>query len=308
MELNPSMGKIPQKRRWQPASVFLPGESQGQRSLAGYRPRSHKELRHFVSEHTHTGLWATKPSYHKLQSLCTTPSAAGRFQTLKLRLDAAKSKERKIISKYKNKISAKFKLVAAQRGTNKNRKLRNKGVLKLLFLFQADSLPAELRTSQSVQLLSSVHSVQSLSCVRLYNPMNPSMPGFPFHHQIPEFTQTHVHQVHDAIQPYHPLSWPSPPAFSVSQHQFRSVQLLIRVQLQASLSITNSQTLFKLLSIASVMPSNHLILCHPLLLPPSIFPTSGSFPMSWFFASGGQSTGVYALASVLPRIFRTDFL
>ena len=264
MELNRSMGKIPQKRRWQPASVFLPGESQGQRSLAGYRPRSHKELRHFVSEHTHTGLWATKPSYHKLQSLCTTPSAAGRFQMLKLRLDAAKSKERKIINKYKNKISAKFKLVAAQRGTNKNRKLRNKGVLKLLFLFQADSLPAELRTSQSVQLLSSVQSVQSLTWVRLYNPMNRSMPGFPFHHQIPEFTQTHVHQVHDAIQPYHPLSWPSP-AFSVSQHQFRSVQLLIRVQLQASLSITNFQSLLAQTHVHRV--GDAIQLSHPLSSP-----------------------------------------
>ena len=64
--------------------------------------------------------------------------------------------------------------------------------------------------------------------------------------------------------------------------QFSSVQSLIRVQLfatpwtaapQASLSITNSWSLLKLMSITSVMPSNHLILCHPLLLPPSIFPS-----------------------------------
>ena len=48
------------------------------------------------------------------------------------------------------------------------------------------------------------------------------------------------------------------------------------------------------------MPVNHLILCHPLLLPPSIFPESGSFPMSQFFGSGGQSIGVAASASVLP--------
>ena len=50
----------------------------------------------------------------------------------------------------------------------------------------------------------------------------------------------------------------------------------------------------------SVMPSNHLILCHPLLLPHSTFPASGSFPMSQFFTSGGQSIGVSASASVLP--------
>jgi len=48
------------------------------------------------------------------------------------------------------------------------------------------------------------------------------------------------------------------------------------------------------------MPSNHLILCHPLLLLPSIFPASGSFPVSWLFASSGQSIGALASASVLP--------
>ena len=68
---------------------------------------------------------------------------------------------------------------------------------------------------------------------------------------------------------------------------------------QASLSFTISQSLLKLMSIELVMPFNHLILCYPLLLLPSIFP-SGSFPMSQFFASGGQSIGVSALAPVLP--------
>ena len=57
------------------------------------------------------------------------------------------------------------------------------------------------------------------SCPTLYNPMNCSMPGFPVHHQLPEFTQTHVHWVSDAIQPSHPLSSPSPPAPNPSQHQ-----------------------------------------------------------------------------------------
>ena len=50
------------------------------------------------------------------------------------------------------------------------------------------------------------------SCPTLCNPMNRSMPGLPVHHQLPEFTQTHVHRVHDAIQPSHPLLSPSPPA------------------------------------------------------------------------------------------------
>ena len=69
---------------------------------------------------------------------------------------------------------------------------------------------------------------------------------------------------------------------------------------QASLSITNSWSLLKPLSIESVMPSNHLILCRPLLLLPSISPSSGSFQMSQLFASGGQSIGVSASTSVLP--------
>ena len=50
-------------------------------------------------------------------------------------------------------------------------------------------------------------------------PMNCSMPGLPVHHQLPQFTQTHVHWVRDAIQPSHPLSSPSSPAFNLAQHQ-----------------------------------------------------------------------------------------
>ena len=84
------------------------------------------------------------------------------------------------------------------------------------------------------------------SCLTLCVPMNCSTPGLPVHHQFPEFTQTHIHRVCDAIQPSHPLSSPSsPPAPNPSQHQ--------------------------------------------------------SFPASQLFAWGGQSTGVSALASFLPR-------
>ena len=62
-------------------------------------------------------------------------------------------------------------------------------------------------------------SVQSLSRVRLYDPTDCSTPGFPVHHQLLELAQTYVHRVGDVIQPSHPLSSPSPPAFSLSQHQ-----------------------------------------------------------------------------------------
>ena len=97
--------------------------------------------------------------------------------------------------------------------------------------------------------LSFIHSVQfssvTQSCLTLCYPMNRSMPGLPVHHQLPEFTQTHGHQVSDAIQPSHPLLSPSPPALNLSQHQ--------------------------------------------------------SFPMSQLFTGGGQSTGVSASASFLPK-------
>ena len=57
------------------------------------------------------------------------------------------------------------------------------------------------------------------SCSTLCDPMNHSTPGLPVHHQLPEFTHTHVHRVSDAIQPSHPLLSPSPPTFNLSQHQ-----------------------------------------------------------------------------------------
>ena len=72
-------------------------------------------------------------------------------------------------------------------------------------------------------LYSTISSVQLSSvaqlCPTLCNPMNHSTPGLPVHHQLLEFTQTHVHRVGDAIQPSHPLSSPSPPAPNPSQHQ-----------------------------------------------------------------------------------------
>ena len=81
-------------------------------------------------------------------------------------------------------------------------------------------------TGRSVQ-----SSSVAQSCLTLCDPMNSSTPGLPVHHQLPEFTQTHVHQVGDAIQPSHPLSSPSPPTPNPSQHQslFQSVNSLHEV-------------------------------------------------------------------------------
>ena len=85
------------------------------------------------------------------------------------------------------------------------------------------------------------------SCPPLCDPMNRSTPGLPVHHHLPEFTQTHVHQVSDAIQPSHPLSPPSPPTFNLSQHQglFQWVTSLHQV---AKVS--------ELLTLASILPMN----------------------------------------------------
>ena len=151
--------------------------------------------------------------------------------------------------------------------------------------------------------------VQLLSHVQLCHPMDYSTPGLPILLYLPEFAQTHVHWVGDAIQPFHPLSSPSPPALNVSQHQglfqwvgsahqvakvlefqlqHQSFQWISSVQslshawlfatpwtaaLQAFLSITNFQSPPNPMSIVLAMPSNYLILGHPLLLPPSIFPS-----------------------------------
>ena len=76
---------------------------------------------------------------------------------------------------------------------------------------------------------------------------------------------------------------------------------------QASLSITNFRSLLKLISIESVIPSNHLILCHPLSSRLQSFPESGSFPMSQLFTSDGQGIRVSASASVLTMNIQDSF-
>ena len=84
---------------------------------------------------------------------------------------------------------------------------------------------------QPYTLLTSVRfSLIAQSCPTLCNPMNHSMPGLPVHHQLPEFTQTHVHWVGDAIQPSHPLSSPFPPAFNLSQHQSFSNESVLSIR------------------------------------------------------------------------------
>ena len=80
--------------------------------------------------------------------------------------------------------------------------------------FQGNAKQGRVNSFSSVQF-----SSVTQSCPTLCNPMNRITPGLPVHHQLPEFTQTHVHWLGDVIQPSHPLSSPSPPAFILSQRQ-----------------------------------------------------------------------------------------
>ena len=180
-------------------------------------------------------------------------------------------------------------------------------------------------------------------CLTLCNPMNRSTPGLPVHHQLPEFTQTHVHWVGDAIQPPYP-ALPFPPALNLSQHQglfkwvssSHQVTKVLEFQLQHQsfqwtprtylLSVQFSHSVVSNCSwphgpqhsrppCPSPTPrvySNSFAMsqwCHPTISSSVIpffscfksFPASGSFQIGQLFASGGQSTGVSASTSVLPK-------
>ena len=111
-----------------------------------------------------------------------------------------------------------FDLFAVQ-GTLKSL-LQHHNFLKFIFLLKDNCFTefyflSNLNMNQPSAQFSSV----AQSCPTLCDPMNHSTPGFPVHHQLPEFTQTHVHRVGDATQPSHPLSSPYPPAPNPSKHQ-----------------------------------------------------------------------------------------
>ena len=110
------------------------------------------------------------------------------------------------------------------------------------------------------------------SCPTLCNPMNRSTPGLPVHYQLPDFTQTHVHRVSDAIQPSHPLSSPSPPAPNPSQHQ-RLFQWELFTWGGQSTGVSALASFLPKMPIESEMPCNHFILCRPLVFLLSIFPS-----------------------------------
>ena len=94
--------------------------------------------------------------------------------------------------------------------------------IRLIIFFAAkdgEALYSQQKQDQELTVAQTQFSSVTQSCPTLCDPMNRSMPGLPVHHLLLEFTQTQVHRIGDAIQPSHPLSSPSPPAFNLSQHQ-----------------------------------------------------------------------------------------
>ena len=105
-----------------------------------------------------------------------------------------------------------FKKIDSKRNTDvKNRLLNSVG--------EGEGGMTSENTIETCIFSSVQFSSVAQSCLTLCDPVNRSTPGLPVHHQLPEFTQTHVHPVGDAIQPSHPLLSPSPPAPNPSQHQ-----------------------------------------------------------------------------------------
>ena len=94
-----------------------------------------------------------------------------------------------------------------------------KWIVKIYLYAQCRNWKINQKPQRNIQFSSVKSSSVTQSCPTLCDPMNHSTPGLPVHHHLPEFTQTHVHRVSDAIQPSHPLSSPSPPAPNPSEHQ-----------------------------------------------------------------------------------------
>ena len=105
----------------------------------------------------------------------------------------------------------------------------------------------DVNLMSKITSLSSEFSSVTQSCLTLCNPMDCSTPGLPVHHQLLEFSQTHVHWVGDTIQPYYPLSSPSPPIFNLSQHQdlFQRVGSLDQVDKVWELQHQSFQWIFR---------------------------------------------------------------
>ena len=157
-----------------------------------------------------------------------------------------------------------------------------------------------------MQLFSSVSSSVTQSCLTLCDPMDWGMPGFSVHHQLLKLVQTHVHRVSDAIQSSRPLLSPfshfslSDMSNSLQPHGLQHTRLPYPSPTPGACSNSHPSSQWCHPSISSsVVPFSSCL---------QSFPASGSFPMSPFFASGGQSIAVQLQHQSFQWIFRTDFL
>ena len=180
---NPWIRKIPWRRAWQPTPVLLPGESHGHRSLAGYSPWGHRE------SDTTDFIRTCAPPALPLSSQRPVEARRAKGPAWRWREASRRSLGNHVGSFGPQKIPGPGRLERGDAG-------RSWRVLRYRRRARPGGLPGGGGG----------------------NPMNHSTPGLPVHHQLLEFTQTHVHRVSDAIQPSHPLSSPSPPAPNPSQH------------------------------------------------------------------------------------------
>ena len=171
------------RRQWHPTPVLLPGKSHGWRSLEGCSP---------------WGRWGSDTTerlhfhFHALEKEMATHSSV-----LALRIPGTADPGR-LPSMRPHRVGHDWSDLAAAAAVAKSPRSQCRK-------------PGELDPA--------VQSSSVAQCPTLCSPMDCIMPGLPVHHQLPEFTQTHVHWIGDAIQPSHPLSSPSPPAFNLSWHQ-----------------------------------------------------------------------------------------
>ena len=208
------------KRQWQSTPVLLPGNSHGRRSLVGYSPWG-------CEESTQLSNFTFTFHFHSLEKEMATHS----------RRIPGRGEPNGLPSMGSHRVGHNWSNLAAaaaiydyalftsglETWTDTTENISVKSNSQIIHIGKGNLVCTgskgqhdsddRLTEFSSVQFSSIVQS-----CPTLCNPMNYSTPGLPVHHQLPEFTQTHVHWVSDAIQPSHPLSSPSPPALNPSQH------------------------------------------------------------------------------------------
>ena len=230
----PWVRKIPWRRAWQPTPVFLPGELLGPRSLAGYSPWGRTQLSDWVCTHTYLSylmlfsfrvkMNIMRRKHHSVPKYVAKQCSHAAFFTVQGDILRSSHPHVKVLkaphvlsmstSHSWQPVSSWVKHVLPPSIPGSETHHPPSPTRQIL--------PPAPKPPLAIQQVCPVSSVTQ-SCPILHDPMDCSTPGLPVHHQLLEFTQTHVHWVGDAIQPSHPLSSPSPPTFNLSQHQGKSI-------------------------------------------------------------------------------------